>query len=261
MKRKKICGIYMITSPTNRIYIGQSSDIKRRIKNYKHGNCKDQRLLHHSIVKYGWSSHTLSIIEECDRDMLNELEKYYINFYDSFNSSHGMNLREGGDCSKMSENTKLKMSKSRAGLLVGGQNPMYNKKWIYKDNETIAIDYEFVEEYLKDGWELGNGYTKNTDHRKGVKLSDETKKKISENHAHHKPMLGKSHTKETKDKISKANKGRVAHNKKPIINIKTGVVFPSKKEAAESIGMKVRTLKAKLLGQIKNDTDFRYYED
>jgi group I intron endonuclease len=261
MRKGKICGIYMITSPTDRIYIGQSIDIKRRTNRYKRCDCGEQRFLHNSILKHGWSAHTLTIIEECNREDLNRLEKYYIEVYDSLNSSDGMNLREGGDCSKMSEESKLKMSKSRIGLLFGDKNPMYGKVWIYNNDETKAVDSDLVDKYLVDGWELGNGYTKNNKNRRGVNLSKETKQKISDNHAHHKPMLGKKHTKETKDKISKSNKGRVAHNKRPIINIKTGVVYPSKKEAAESIGMKIRTLKAKLLGQIKNDTDFRYYGD
>jgi len=260
MGKEKICGIYIITSPTNRIYIGQSIDIKRRTNQYKRGDCEEQRFLYNSILKYGWSSHTLTIIEECCREELNRLEKYYIELYGSLNTERGMNLREGGDSSKMSEESKLKMSKSKKGLLYGNKNPMYGKVWIHKNDETKVLDSKLIDEFLSDGWELGNNHTKNNTNRKGVKLSKETKQKISDNHAHHKPMLGKSHTKETKDKISKSNRGRVAHNKRPIINIKSGIVFPSKREAADSIGMKVRTLKAKLLGQIKNDTDFRYYE-
>ena len=261
MKKEKICGIYKITSPTNKIYIGQSIDIKRRINTYKREDCKEQRFLYNSILKYGWSSHTFTILEECIFEDLNKLEKYYINFYNLFNTSHGMNLREGGDCSKISEETKNKMSKSRIGLYNNKNGPMFGKKWIYKNDESKVVNSELVDEYLSDGWKLGNINTKNNKNRYGVKLSKETKQKISDNHAHHKPMLGKKHSDEARKKISNSNKGRIAHNKKPIINIETGVIYPSKQEAAESIGMEVRTLKAKLLGQITNNTNFRYYEN
>ena len=39
----KICGIYKITSPTGKIYIGQSANIKSRITNYKNARCKCQQ--------------------------------------------------------------------------------------------------------------------------------------------------------------------------------------------------------------------------
>lgn len=94
--------------------------------------------------------------------------------------------------------------------------------------------------------------------RRGVTLSIETKKRISDNHSHSKPMLGKNHTEQTKLKISKAHKGRVAHNRVPIIDISTNVIYTCKKEAAEALGIKERTLKAKLLGKIKNNTTLRY---
>ncbi len=256
----KICGIYKIVSPSGRIYIGQSIDIKRRIKSYKSANCIEQTFLYNSIKKYGWENHDFSIIIECERDELNFLEKKYIAEFNSFNSDIGLNLREGGDSSIMSDYTKLVMKMNRADF-SNEKNPQFGKKWIYKDNECILVSVDQLESYLCNGWLLGNNFTKGNSNRKGVKITDDTRRKISENHAHHKPMLNKKHSDETIKKISESNKGKVAHNKKPIINIETGEIFPSKKEAADSIGMKVRTLKAKLLGQIKNNTNFRYLED
>lgn len=51
-------------------------------------------------------------------------------------------------------------------------------------------------------------------------------------------------------------KGKIPVNALKIINTKTGIIFGSIKLAAESIGMKSRTLTAKLSGQNKNNTDF-----
>lgn len=63
----KICGIYKITSPSGRIYIGQSEDINRRFHQYKKLNCKKQWLLYKSFVKYGVDNHIFEIIVECDK--------------------------------------------------------------------------------------------------------------------------------------------------------------------------------------------------
>jgi len=57
-------GIYKITSPSGKIYIGSSINIDKRIKYYSSGNCKGQIRLFNSIVKYGWNNHILEILEE-----------------------------------------------------------------------------------------------------------------------------------------------------------------------------------------------------
>ena len=74
----KICGIYKITSPTNKIYIGQSVDILKRIEHYRNCRCEAQRLLYRSIKKHGWDKHKLEILCQCDKTDLNQLEVYYI---------------------------------------------------------------------------------------------------------------------------------------------------------------------------------------
>ena len=201
---------------------------------YKYNGAKEQPFLHSSLKKYGFNAHDVRILIECDRQELNKQEVYYINKYNSFNSKTGMNLTSGGNQNwNISDETRIKM-KNRPKRIFS------------------------AETRLKMSISLTGKNKGKTSPRKGAILTNETKSKISKNHARGKPRLGISHSKETKEKISKANKGRIAHNKRPIINIETGVIYESKIEAAESIGMKVRTLKAKLLGQNKNDTFFRY---
>lgn len=71
-------GIYKITSPSGRVYIGQSIDIERRFKEYKTlKNCKFQKKIFRSFLKYGVINHKFEIIEECDIELLNERERYY----------------------------------------------------------------------------------------------------------------------------------------------------------------------------------------
>lgn len=71
-----ICGIYKITSLSEKIYIGQSTKIKRRFNTYKNLACKSQTKLYNSLVKHGVGTHIFEVIEECSEDLLNEREIY-----------------------------------------------------------------------------------------------------------------------------------------------------------------------------------------
>jgi group I intron endonuclease len=74
---KKI-GIYKITNPEGKIYIGQSTDIEFRWEYYINHRCKGQPSLYLSFKKYGWFYHQFEIIEECDKTKLIERERYWI---------------------------------------------------------------------------------------------------------------------------------------------------------------------------------------
>jgi group I intron endonuclease len=158
---EKICGIYKITSPTGKIYIGQSANIKKRISYYKRLSCKSQIMLYNSIKKYGMDAHDFTILKICKKDELNKFEIFFIKEYNSFNSCIGMNLQSGGHNYSFSEITKLKMSQSQIG----------NKK------------------------------------RLGFKVSDETRKKMSD------CKIGRFVSDETRLKMSIANKGKVSNRK------------------------------------------------
>lgn len=83
-------GIYKITSPNNRIYIGQSIDIERRYKSYRKYNDKNQIRLYRSIVKYGFLSHKWEVIELCTKKDLNKRERYWQDYYNVM-SKQGLN--------------------------------------------------------------------------------------------------------------------------------------------------------------------------
>lgn len=108
----KICGIYKITSPSEKVYIGQSCNIEKRKYYYSNGHCKGQTKLYASFQKHGWENHKFEILQICNREQLNELEVYYINFYQSFNTLNGMNLQSGGEVVKDSDETRAKKSKA-----------------------------------------------------------------------------------------------------------------------------------------------------
>ena len=77
-------GIYKITSPSNRIYIGQSIRLEERLLEYKkQKNCSGQPKVFNSFLKYGVKNHKFEIIEECSADLLNNRERYWQEFYNT----------------------------------------------------------------------------------------------------------------------------------------------------------------------------------
>ena len=83
-------GIYKITNPKGRIYIGQSTNIEKRFKQYKSLKCKNQTRLFKSFMIHGVDSHIFETIEECSISELNNRERFW---QDKFNciSSIGLN--------------------------------------------------------------------------------------------------------------------------------------------------------------------------
>ena len=114
MNKVKIIGIYKITSPTNRIYIGQSIDIIGRKAKYKGYKCSTQPKIYHSLKKYTWEKHIFEIIEECSVEELDEREFYWKMFYKSVENGLNCHYKDLNGGYK-SEETKKKMSISNKG--------------------------------------------------------------------------------------------------------------------------------------------------
>ena len=93
--KKYTCGIYKITNLiNNKVYIGQSKQIEIRWQQHKTSN--KNYALYSAFKKYGIDNFKFEIIEECFENLLNEREKYWINFYHSL-APNGYNMTLGGD--------------------------------------------------------------------------------------------------------------------------------------------------------------------
>jgi group I intron endonuclease len=142
---EKIGHIYKITSPSNKVYIGQSINLSLRIYHYRKLHCKKQAHLYNSILKYGWSEHKFEVLESISKDSLNEREAYWIEFFDSF--KNGMNLTSGGDNYILSEESKMKISKANSGEnngmfgRVGELHPRYNQKASTETIEKLKVSH------------------------------------------------------------------------------------------------------------------------
>jgi len=114
-------GIYKITSPTGKIYVGQSRNIEKRFLAYKRKNAKGQHRLHRSFVKYGFKNHVFEIIEECDFIELNKRERYWQDYYNVISDS-GLNclLTETSVLPReITEETRKNMSTSSPKYWLG----------------------------------------------------------------------------------------------------------------------------------------------
>lgn len=117
--------IYKITSPSGKVYIGQTIDYERRMSTYlrSHKSVKGQKKLYNSFIKYGVDKHLFNIIEEIPKEELNKREIFWILKYNSIRK--GLNITIGGNNSygyKMKESTKKKLSESakkRGSCLTG----------------------------------------------------------------------------------------------------------------------------------------------
>jgi group I intron endonuclease len=110
-------GIYKITSPTNKVYIGQSNNIGKRFKQYSSlSQTKLQKRLHYSFNKYGVKNHIFEVIEECKVELLNERERYWQDFYNVL-GKNGLNCLLTSTTDNIKVYSKETIDKIRLGNL------------------------------------------------------------------------------------------------------------------------------------------------
>lgn len=97
------CGIYKYTNKINgHIYIGQAVDIKARIRGHRfsanHPEDKDASMpIHRALRKYGEKNFDIKILEECSCQELDDRERYWVKYYNSYLNGYNANPG-GGSC-------------------------------------------------------------------------------------------------------------------------------------------------------------------
>lgn len=142
-------GIYKITSPSKKVYIGQSCNINFRFNSYKKlKRCKGQTKLYSSFIKYGVNNHIFEIIEECNLEELNVKERYWQEYYDVLNKEKGLNLvlaKFDGKSGYMSDEVKEKISKANKGRIHSEEfkkrcSERMKKQGISKEAQKIGAE-------------------------------------------------------------------------------------------------------------------------
>lgn len=221
-------GIYKITNPKGKVYIGQSIDIKNRWNKGHKYNVGSGLKLKNSLNKYGFENHIFEIIEECNINQLSTKETYWINFYDTYKK--GLNsTQKGGLQGYKDEEWRKKHSegmKGRKGYWKGKQRPKHST-------------------FLKTQGS-GLSYTRTEEHKEQVSKS-----------------VSKSWEKDKVERCKKISQGKLNKGTKPIICIETDQIFNSIKECSEVMGISKGCICSFVKGKYSKDTlkgyTFKYY--
>jgi hypothetical protein len=252
IKMGKIFGIiYKITNKINgKIYIGQTTwSLQIRWRNHRSSSSKCSAL-YEDIKKYGRENFILEEICKCySRKQLDSGEKYYIKFFNS-RVPFGYNRTEGGDGfrGKHTEESKKKIALAHTGKKhtkesknkMSGSNKISQNTPEAKKNKSIsatgntrALGYKHTEDAKfrmsksREGNTNALGYKWTEEARKQFSdtwnnKSDEEKRVINKKKGD--GHRGFRHTKESKNKMSVAKKGKTYpqhiqwHKNRGIIN-------------------------------------------
>lgn len=235
-------GIYKITNPNGKIYVGQSVDIEKRIYQYSILNCFEQPKIFNSLKKYGFDSHEFEVLCVCQVKDLNDLERHYQEVFDVVKNGLNCKLTKTNDRSGYySEESKLRMSVAQKGKkqsLITIQKRSASQTGKKQSKETInkrivsRQGYHHSEETR----------IKISLSQKGKKLPTETRLKMS------KYRTGKKLSDYSKNKLSESKN-------KILLNTETGIYYNSMKEASKLLGINYSTLASKLSPNCKRSSN------
>lgn len=193
--------VYKLTSPSNKVYIGITSQtVSKRWENGRgYRKCP---AVFKSINKYGWDNFKKEILyKDLTEFEAKKLEIALIKIFKSNNKKFGYNLTEGGD-----------------GTL-GRKLTEEQKKRISEKNKNKKLT-EAQKEHLKQ-INLGKHH------------SEETKRKMSESRKGNKYNLGRKLSEERKRKISESQMGAKNQHAKRVICLETLKIYDTITQAKD----------------------------
>ena len=211
-------GIYLWENRINgKIYIGSSTDLKRRLTTYynlNHLTNNPTRYINNALLKDGYSAFSLYILEYCsdEKNLINR-EQYY--FY-LLNPTYNICKTAGSTLGRLhTDESKEKIRGSKLNTNVRDDNHFYGKIHSEEAREKMAKS------------------------KLSTVLSEEVKEKISAT------MFGRKFTEEHKINLSLSKKNRKMIS---VLNIKTNetTVYSSISQAERSLGLPKDSIRVNL---------------
>jgi len=139
--------VYKITfSENNKIYIGQTKNLRKRLFCYLGKDNTNKHLVKKAIDKYDKSKIFFEIVKVCNTiDELNIEEIKYINFYESYKIENGYNLTFGGGNGTPTFETIQKKIDSSKKVKVGCYDLEGNLLNIYSSIKEASRDLDITD--------------------------------------------------------------------------------------------------------------------
>ncbi len=147
--------IYKATNLVNgKMYIGKSKNFDERKKSHRRDTKNgDQVYFHRALRKYGTENFDWQVIDQAETDQeLDDKEKYWVQFYKSFDPQFGYNLTKGGDGGSPNEETRRKIGTANKGKIRsievkeklsvshrGCRNNNYGKSPSYSTRKKLSL--------------------------------------------------------------------------------------------------------------------------
>lgn len=162
--------VYEITNPLQQVYVGITTNIKKREQAYRLVRCKRQRRIYLSIRKHGWHNHGFVVlVSGISRNQAEETEKRLIAMYKAAGVS--LNTKDGGlDYDGVRPNTAL------APVVQFSISGEYLRKWDYVVDACnyVGVDSGLIGNACKVGYRtnyaMGYLWQYEADYKKGVPL-------------------------------------------------------------------------------------------
>ena len=134
--------IYMLISPSGRVYVGKSVRFGKRLGQHRRRSRKNKTFLYNAVRKHGWGKFTKLVLEifayDVSTEYMSKRERYYIKKYRSYNRKYGYNLTEGGEGAPGYKHTDKAKRNLQAMIREKGK-----MKKVYAKNVKTGEEYLF----------------------------------------------------------------------------------------------------------------------
>ena len=201
-------GIYILTSPNRKQYVGRDSNLPTRAKQHLRGNSPRCRLIHRAIQKYGRNAFSLEIIQYpgISDEALDAVERWWIRRLQTLVPS-GYNLTKGGEHGSSSEEARQKMKEIASERVDNGthhflDNEIQRRAKIKRDAANKKrleagthpfLDSDFQRRNNKKRIEAGTHNLLGANNPSHKRVADGTHNFLGENNPSHKRIEAGTH--------------------------------------------------------------------